>query len=302
MIDKNSNESIIVSLQRWFESRLGCLPGKREYIQGRYSINIIDRTLSAGDAYRNFLSKIENHSASGCLFVFADIPSDYSITAECVFRILSDRVSQFTHENKMILNDNGKQISNSLTLRCPVTNQQVTFQDFDFIAFCPQATNEDDPLYNPSLEAPYPCINFTSDLFGFSLLVRDISVQLYGCRPYEIREEETLDKLFQRSAQLWQRLALNTMREYASRANKKKICPLHVNQAQTHWLSTHSDSAFASMNPHFHLQELPNSYTPRIIEQWKLSLKTGSRIDLASINVADMPYLPADNKMVRIRD
>lgn len=94
--------------------------------------------------------------------------------------------------NKSNPNDlvNGSSLNLHFKLRCPITNEIVEFGDFDSIAFCPQANNLDDPLYDPMVSAPYPCVNITSDIFVFSLFTSDMSLQNFGKNVYDLAYDE----------------------------------------------------------------------------------------------------------------
>lgn len=292
------NELVIDKLHQWFTTDLGCQPGRREFARGRFKFYVIEGIDDFSEKYRRFLQELAEHTASGCVFVFPDIPTTSDVSVEDVFALLGSRLAEFTLR-RGFLSSQGEQVNNKITALCPVTNQMADFFDFDFVAFCPQSMNEKDPLYNPSLEMPFACINLSSDVFGFSLLVRDVCSQIFGCLPFQLSDMEKLDHLFERSIELWQRLAMNTMKTYASRTNADLVCPIHVSKSQAHWISTHSDSSFASLKPDLHLQEMPKSYAPRIVEQWRRWFEHGEKMDFAAVNIPDMPYLPANKVATR---
>jgi hypothetical protein len=279
-------------MELWFSSRLGCLPGRREFKQGRFEFHIVDCNENINSILDNAIYHFDLHKSTACLFVFPDISSGYELTVEQVLIELGQKIEVLigkSNQNEI----KNKQISKSIVLNCPVTNQKIAYPDFDFIAFCPQACNELDKLYNPSLEAPYPCVNFTSDLFGFSHLVNDISHSLHGIAPFEIQIPEKREDLFLRSLKIWQGLAIKTMKTYASRTNSDLLCPIHISKSQNNWISTHADSAFASLDPSLYIQELPKSYCPRIIEKWRNWFDFGENIDLENVNISDELFLPA---------
>lgn len=293
--------SVVNNLRSWLSTRLACLPGRREFNQRRFEFYVIESDNELIERYRLLIAKLSTFDASGCLFVFPSISSAYDKNIEDVFADLSDKIIVLTGNSS----GNGfgnAQINKSLTLRCAVTDQLVEYHDFDFVAFCPQANNKSDRLYNPSIEAPYPSVNFTSDIFGFSLFVRDMSMKFLGCAPNAIKDSADRDQLFIRCTEMWQNLALKTMHEYASRTDANLICPIHVSESKTHWISTHSDSAFASLDPHLYVQELPKSYAPRIIAKWQRWFSHGEPIDLSDVSASDILYLPASHRPVSLED
>jgi hypothetical protein len=287
-----ADQEIIHNMQAWFSSRLGCLPGRREFKQGRFEFHIIKRDSDVDLIYRHAIEHFNSNQSTACLFIFPELGTSYDFSIEQMLMFLADKIKGICgikNQNEM----SDTQLSRTLQLKCPVTNQTVDYPDFDFIAFCPQANNESDKLYNPSLESPYPCVNFTSDLFGFSQLVSDMSKSIFGVPPFQLENEKKREILFQRSCDTWQRLAVRTMDVYASRTNADLLCPIHVGSSQKNWISSHSDSAFASLNPSLYIQELPNNYCPRIIAQWKKWFDSGEKLNLSNVNIADELFMPA---------
>ena len=305
-MDGNDPDSRIADLksrglvEAWLSRNLGCLPGRREFHRGRLECHII-RDLDAGRrAYASLLSQIQAHQATGGLFLFPDIPSGKDTSVAETFSALLRGVSQITGTpwetgpSPTESFDAGR-LGVSLILRCPVTRSDLEFHDFDFVAFCPQAVNEHDPCYNPSLEAPAPIINFSSDLFGFSMLTRDICLQQHGCAPHQLSDENARNRVFDHAVRVWQQLAVKTLRMFASRTNPRLLCPLHVNSPETHWISPHPDSSFATLARGLHIQEMPLSYAPRLVERWRRWFADGAPFVLDGVNVPEIHFRSADS-------
>lgn len=270
----SSNDGV----EKWFEECLGCVPGQREFKLGRYSYGLVRGTADVKRLYDNFLGQMESFSCTGCLFVFDGAGFDHQDedslpgTLGRIGRIMSGGLGLplATAEGT------GRSLTATLKVRCPVTNQLVEFDDFDAIAFVPHAGNRNSRYYDPNIEAPFVCVNFTSDLYGFSMFARDRAIGTFGREVWEIPDHANRLLIFERSAELWQRLALKTIKNFASRTDTKKLCPIHASQDQRHWYAMHEDAAFGEMLKHLHVHEMPRIYTERIIDRWRAFFEQGT--------------------------
>lgn len=265
-------------VEKWFLECLGCVPGQREFKLGRYMYGFVD---GSGDVRRLFdelKARTEDFSKVGCLFVFDGArfqsrkDDDLSRILAEVGAVMADGLglSPATAEGT------GQSLTATLALRCPVTNQRVEFDDFDAIAFVPHAGDVASRFYDPNIDAPFVCVNFTSDLYGFSVFTRDRANGTYGCEAWEISGPAERETLFERSAELWQRLALKTIRNFASRTDESRLCPIHASNDGRHWYAMHEDAAFGEMLKRLHVHEMPKIYTTRVIEEWRSCLERGS--------------------------
>ena len=73
----------------------------------------------------------------------------------------------------------GKTLAHGIEVPCPVTGKDTIYEFFS-VAFCKNSGNPRDPLYDPSLGAPFTAINTTSDAFAFARLVHDQAMRAVG--------------------------------------------------------------------------------------------------------------------------
>lgn len=127
------------------------------------------------NAYDNFVHMLENKNIVACLFIAPLPDNSQQMQTENVIKYLAELfcILNESDPNNLV---NGSSLNLYFKLKCPVTGEVVEFGDFDGIAFCPQANDIDDPLYDPMMSAPYPCANITSDIFVFSLFTNDMSL------------------------------------------------------------------------------------------------------------------------------
>jgi hypothetical protein len=119
------------------------------------------------------------------------------------------------------------------------------------------------------------CVNFTSDLYGFSVFTRDRANGTYGCEVWEMTDAAERDRLFERSAELWQRLALRTIKNFSSRTDASRLCPIHASGDGRQWYAMHEDAAFGEMLKKLHVHEMPKIYTTRTIREWRSYFEGG---------------------------
>jgi hypothetical protein len=162
---------------------------------------------------------------------------------------------------------NGAPLTNTIRLRCPVTNQLTLFDDFECIAFCPQSDDKADLLYDPLMFAPYPSVNISSDVYGFSRFVSDSALAAWDKPVYEETDIKRIANLFERCVDRWQRVAAATIGNFEA-VTDTSLCPVHVTPDKTHWIAAHKDPAFAEQKKEVHRHELPILYATRITERW----------------------------------
>lgn len=177
---------------------------------------------------------------------------------------------------------NGGALRTSITVRCPVTDKSVTFEDFDAIAFCPQAAFESDPLYDPLMAAPHACVNVSSDMFGFAIFVRDLSMRQFGVPPFQLVSRLDRTRLFEQTGTYWQRFAEGTIRRYQQLTNTS-LCPVHLTPDRRHWVANHKDPAFAELEKSAHLHDMPAVYTTGMIKAWERYFEDGIEFDMSDL-------------------
>lgn len=263
---KNTDEKTLEDIKSWMGSKLHCVAGRREFNRGRYMIEVVGKR-SVLEIFEDFKVKLQNNEAIACLLVFNE-PRFYEnrgSTSEA-FYYLAEQIACLGDVAPYDL-ANGEALSSSVELCCPVTNQLTTYDDFECIAFCPQSNDERDPLYDPLMASPYPCINISSDVFAFSKFVDDSSANFLGNPVYVEKDISKVEELFERCVDRWQRVATTTIKNFEAATNTA-ICPVHLSDDQTHWAAAHKDPAFAEQEKVVHYHELPVLYGKRIVDQW----------------------------------
>jgi hypothetical protein len=160
----------------------------------------------------------------------------------------------------------------------------VEYSDFDQVAFYPQATDLADPLYDPSMSAPWVCINITSDTYGFSMLTADIHARSAAARiPVRQLPQDQRASLYGKAAKVFQRLAESTIQNYADATDPAMECPIRLTEDRRHYIAPHDESAFVELVKAPHRNEMPAVYVPRIVAQWEACLTRGFTPDMSAI-------------------
>ena len=285
-MNKRENATVAHEMKQWFIDCLGCVAGAREFTLGRYAIVVLDE-LSFPDglvnAYEQFVADLQAYRHAGCLFVF-NIPSLYAeqnISAHQVLQTLATYMALLTDVSAHTLLHGGN-FNKKLTLKCPVTGLPTLYEDFDAIAFCPQAHNKTDPLYDPLMAAPYPCVNFNSDVFGFALLVRDSCRKRYHCEVYELHDLDLIAALLARCGAMWQRIAKRTIMNYIEMTDTA-LCPTYLADDDQQWYAYHQDPAFAETAKQLFAHDMPSIYTEKVIAMWMRFFKEGIHAQTLSV-------------------
>lgn len=264
--DWQSDEEVLDEILRWFRKCLRCAAGRREFNRGRYMVEIAtEGTLSS--IYEAFVTSLRSYRHTACLFVFnaPEFSSD-KVDARSTFRFLAEQMARLGRSNPEEL-ANGGALSKTITLECPVTGVETEFDDFECIAFCPQSDDIDDPLYDPLMAAPHPCVNLSSDVFAFSYFVRESSLTKFGRPPYEVADLSTLAPFLYECVERWHRIAKATIENFAAVTDTSR-CPVHLTAGGDHWVAAHRDPAFAETSKIPHRHELPIIYASRICDAW----------------------------------
>ena len=274
----SSHAAALRDIENWFANGLGCVPGQREFKLGRYMYELVRVPADVRRLYNAFRLEMQLFAKVGCLFVLdGELYQRRSDAALAdILAAAGVLVAEGLGLSPPMTVGTGCSLSATLTVRCPVTNRPVAFDDFDAIAFVPQAADPDSPYYDPNIAAPFVCVNFTSDLYGFSAFTRDRARSQHRCEIWEMADHAARLDLFDRSAEIWQRLALKTISNFAGRTDPRRLCPMHASADEGHWFAMHEDAAFGEMLKRLHRHEMPKLYTRRIIERWRAYYETGT--------------------------
>lgn len=260
--DREVEQAII----HWMKYDLKCAAGRREFNRGHYMIAVAEKT-TVSSILDNFKLELALGRKTACLMAFNSC-EHYAgrSNVEATFRFLADSVTSISSLPPEVLVD-GKALSFSLDLACPVTNKLTKFDDFECIAFCPQSSDMTDPLYDPLMFAPFPAVNIASDVYGFSRFVAESALQYFGRPTFEVNDHKRLAQFFAHCVERWHRLAVSIIEAFAQNTNVA-LCPVHLSSDNHHWVAAHKDPAFAEIKKELHIHELPKIYASRIAEAW----------------------------------
>lgn len=257
---------LLERVNRWFRSRLPCIAGRREFNKNRYMVRR-GRAGRISEIVTEFEQRLLDGSATACFLVFDAPRCQSQWTASVTFRWLADLMSEVSSVDAESLSS-GSPLSLSFTLVCPVTGKVTSFDDFECIAFCPQSSDLGDPLYDPLMYAPYPAVNISSDVYAFSLFVRDSCLRKFGVEPKKVSDLRSLFAFFYECVERWHAVAAQTIDNFARTVTDTKRCPVHVTPDNMHWIACHQDPAFAESRKTPHVHELPALYATRICDAW----------------------------------
>jgi len=281
-------------MREWMAGELPCVAGRREYGRGRYMIRIASKATVAA-VVEEYTTQIAMGEVVACLLVFNDERfyhgrSDTSTT----FHFLAEQMAPISDISPSAL-ANGASLTKAIRLRCPVTNQLTLFDDFECIAFCPQSAQKADPLYDPLLYAPHPCVNISSDVYAFSCFVSDSALVAWHKPVHKESDNEQIADLFGRCVDRWQRVATATIRKFEANTDTA-LCPVHVTPDNTHWIAAHKDPAFAEQKKEVHRHELPILYATRITERWLRVFTEKKAYDAAGLARDGVPVRTVFNR------
>jgi hypothetical protein len=277
-----TDNQVLHATREWIRMSLGCVAGRREFGKDRYYIQIASRP-TVSEILLNFKVELYNYRKTACLFVFNNpyyyAESGASTLDSMVY--LSEQMAVLTNKPAAELL-NGGALNLNIAVPCPVTGEEIVFDDFDAIAFCPQANNKADPLYDPLMAAPYTCVNLTSDVFSFAMFVRDNAHLIYNKEVFELPKISQVKSLLKHCVHLWHRIAIKTIKNY-EKGTDTSLCPIHVTDDENHWVAFHKDPAFAEMEKALYTHELPNLYGCRLAERWIAHFEGREKISVLGI-------------------
>jgi hypothetical protein len=285
-VPKLPDAVVLEEMTKWLGSGLRCIAGRREFQKGRYLIRVVDDDDDILALFSEFTGRLAAQQSVGCLFVFNE-PAYYRggpASVEDAMMYLSERMAILSDVPATTLL-NGGALNKRLTLPCPVTGARTEYDDFDAIAFCPQAEEEADPLYDPLMAAPYLCVNITSDIFAFAMFAKDTSELHAGKAPHEIEDRAEAREILERCADPWQRMAEKTIKNYAAITNTAR-CPVHLTEDRRNWVAFHKDPAFAETKKERYIHNMPLIYANAVIDAWTSYFDRGESLSLSQVSTA----------------
>jgi hypothetical protein len=236
------------------------------------------------DTYGDFLEKLKEKTAVACMFVLDNFPGIYSTRG-------TDAITQIEQIAKMmaVLSDvpvhdlmNESILAKRIRLCCPITGKMTTFADFNVVAFYPVAGDKAGHLYDPSMAAPVCCANLTSDIYAFSMLVRDQSLAIYGCEVWDLPDNETRRKLFEKNVDAWQHFAIKTIDNYVEVTDTHR-CPIFVAKDQRSFYANHRDPVFAETRKNVYRHHMPIVYVRQLVELWMRFYEKDLPLELSEV-------------------
>lgn len=273
---KKTDSLVMKEMQIWFRECLGCVAGRREFAHDRYMMTIIDDTDTAArilEVQRQFRRSVLAYEKVACILIF-NHPGFYEDAGRSVIdtiTYLAQQIAPAAHvpTDRLIA---GGSVHQRHAIKCPVTGTPTIYDDFDAIAFCPQANDRTDRLYDPLMAAPYPCVNISSDVFAFSMFARDRFVERNQREIFNAHPDDVIYAHLVECGELWQRIAVRTIRNYVAMTDTS-LCPTYLSPDHCYWFANHKDPAFAESEKRLYRHEMPRTYTPRIIRRWKNVLR-----------------------------
>jgi hypothetical protein len=266
------------AFQAWLETGLQCMAGKREFRLGRYHMAFVRTGADYRAALDAFRVAVADHARTGFLAIFAENTQCRTVEEELHVLGATMRDAGLTDDPLGLIE--GRTLSTPIEVTCPVTGKDTLYEFFS-VAFCQNAANPADPLYDPSLSAPFTAINTTSDAFAFARLVHDQALRVFGRPLYEMtHDRDAVEMHFRRCVTAWQNLSATTITNY-SRVAVDPARGVHLSEDRRHWYAAHNDPVFAEMKKCPFQHEMPITYAARLTAKWSANLFDGK------------PYVPS---------
>jgi hypothetical protein len=249
----------------WLDRGLLCSAGKREFKLDRYHVAPIASGVDFARELEHFRREVLAYRKVGFLAIYARDTSACKL-AEDELWLLGTIMREAGLTPSVAALIGGDAIAVPFEIPCPVTGEDTTYEFFP-VAFCRNSGNPHDPLYDPSLSAPFAAINTTSDAFAFAMLVRDQTQRSLGKLPFEVGSRQALDKVMRRAVQIWQNMSVNTIQSYRRAAGGPRRA-VELSEDRRFWTAPHNDPVFAELQKREHAHEMPLVYAQRLCEKW----------------------------------
>jgi hypothetical protein len=260
------------SFNEWLEEGLYCMAGKREFRLGRYHVTRFRSGAEYAKGLADFRRMVSNHEKTGYLALF--MTDERCPTVEDELNLLGAAMYDAGLTDDLEALIGGRTLAHAIEVPCPVTGVPTNYEFFS-VAFCRNANNLEDPLYDPSLSAPFTAINTTSDAFAFARLVADQAMRAWGRPVHEMtHDRDAVERLFRRCVTAWQNMSITTITNY-SRVAEDRSRGVHLSDDRTHWFAAHNDPVFAELKKCPHQHEMPVTYAARLTAKWSANLFDG---------------------------
>lgn len=257
----------------WLHHGLQCSAGRREFKLGRYSLARFRNGADYAAAFANFRREVAEERKTGFLALFVHDEARYRTAAE-ELRALGEAMREAGQTDDADALIDGRTLGNAIDVLCPVTGRMTAYEFFS-VAFCRHAGDPKDPLYDPSLSAPFTAVNTTSDAFAFARLVHDQAIKAWGRAPHEmVDDRDAVELLFRKCVIAWQNMSATTIANY-SRVTQDPARGVHLSDDRKHWVAAHNDPVFAELEKCPHVHEMPIIYARRLTEKWSANLFDG---------------------------
>jgi hypothetical protein len=272
------HQGTVLLPHEWLQSGLQCAAGKREFRLNRYFVARFGTGREFAEALAEFREQAAEHLKTGFLAVYAHDQRPRTVAEELKLLGAAVRDAGLTDDADALIA--GNTLSHSIDVRCPVTGKNTAYEFFS-VAFCKNSGNPKDPLYDPSLSAPFTAINTTSDAFAFARLVHDQSMRAFGRPVYEMTDNrDAIELLFRRCVTAWQNMSVTTITNY-SRVSVDPARGVHLSEDRRQWYAAHNDPVFAELKKCPFVHEMPITYAARLTAKWSANLFDGQ------------PYIPS---------
>ena len=260
------------AFQAWLETGLQCMAGKREFRLGRYEVAFVRTGADFATALTHFRTGVADHAKTGFLAIFAE--NTQCRTVEDELRVLGAALCDAGLTDDPLGLIEGRTLSTPIEVACPVTGRDTLYEFFS-VAFCRNAANPQDRLYDPSLSAPFTAVNTTSDAFAFARLVHDQAMRAWGRPVYEmLHDRDAVELLFRRCVTAWQNMSITTISNY-SRVAVDPSRGVHLSEDRQRWFAPHNDPVFAELKKCPYQHEMPITYAARLTAKWSANLFDG---------------------------
>ncbi|MEX0851897.1 MAG: hypothetical protein WD036_01235 [Bauldia sp.] len=260
-------------MNAWLDSGLHCTAGLREFKLGRYLVVRFSDGREYAEALVQFRREVRQGNKTGFLALFVHDEA-LAATAEAELRLLGRamREAGLSDDDASLIN--GATLATPIEVRCPVTGKDTAYEFFT-VAFCRNAANPRDPLYDPSLGAPFTAVNTTSDAFAFARLVHDQAMKAWDRPPFEMtHDRDAVELLFRKCVVAWQNMSATTIHNY-SQITVDPSRGVHLTEDRRHWVAAHNDPVFGELKKCPHLHEMPIVYAARLTAKWSATLFDG---------------------------
>jgi hypothetical protein len=246
-----------------------CSAGKREFRLDRYHVAYVKSGEDYARELEYFRREVLAFNKTGFLAILARDTSACKMVEDELWQLGTImRDAGLTPSVATLIG--GETLAIPFQVPCPVTGEDTLYEFFP-VAFCQNAANPDDPLYDPSLSAPFTAINATSDAFAFAMLARELSVKNLGRVPAEVTERGPLEEVMKRAVDIWQNMSVNTIQSY-NRAAGAPDRAVQLSEDRRFWLAPHNDPVFAELKKLEHAHEMPRIYASRLTQKWLATL------------------------------